>query len=393
MFLQADPPNQREIERNNDICRYYQGNRNPFVDFYEESWALLDFEQIEREFCVGAGNVGDDDSYDEEKYKDQNVNIEEERNEVSGFGCEELMPGDISFFMVKPSLEMDGTIDLNQIEEWDKKSFGLVTLVDLRPGLDIYVVGVDDDDDFDADADDFDADIDVRTAEGGVMRLEVPEKGIPAGSFFGFGNRMHLGTEWEPILEAGEQTDFTFSMHQLYLYCTDEITVQSGFQEEYKILAALSTTGKSFGNNGLPSYWKKFEEEHSDVKVSEHFTDGIHYGLIVLPEDASDSAVSGGYRYDGPTYTKHDPYAKALIDEAYWKRIDKLDGDEGIYKSAEEGEGGKMGDMIEVQPRTANGGTVGIIGRSSAGRALCTPAFFTMAFTASILQCVILSVL
>lgn len=387
LYPQADPPNQREIERNNDICRYYQGNRNPFVDFYEESWALLDFEQIEREVCAGAGNVGDDDSYDEGQFKDKIGDGEESDNEVGGFGCEELMPGDISFFMVKPSLEIDGTIDLNQIEEWDKKSFGLVTLVDLKPGLDIFVVGVDDDENDNAD-------VDVGTTEGSVMKLEVPEKGIPAGSFFGFGNRMYLGTKWEPMLEAGEQTEFSFSMHQLYLYCTDEIPLQSGFQEEYKILAALSTTGKSFGNDGLPSYWKKFEEKNSDVKVSEHFTDGIHYGLIVLPEDASDSAVSGGYRYDGPTYTKHDPYAKALIDEAHWKRINKLDGDEGIYKSAEEGNGGKMGDVIEVQPRTANGGAfVGTIGRGSAGRTLCSPAFYAMASISSVLQCAILLVL
>eukprot|EP00533_Pseudo-nitzschia_delicatissima_P005408 CAMPEP_0116099552 /NCGR_PEP_ID=MMETSP0327-20121206/11824_1 /TAXON_ID=44447 /ORGANISM="Pseudo-nitzschia delicatissima, Strain B596" /LENGTH=696 /DNA_ID=CAMNT_0003591427 /DNA_START=213 /DNA_END=2300 /DNA_ORIENTATION=- len=376
----ADPPNQREIERNNAICRYYQGNRNPFVDFYEESWVLLDFEQIEREMCAGAGNERDDDDYDGTHFTSDNGDDEEKIGEANGFGCEGLMPGDISFFMVKPSLEVDGTIDLNQIEDWNYKSFGLVTLVDLEPGLVVYVVGVDDEDE----------DVDVTTAEGGTLKLEVPERGIPAGSFFGYGNRMYLGSEWEPILEAGEESEFSFSVHQLYLYCTDEIEGQSGLQEEYKILAALSTTGKSFGNEGLPSYWKKFEENHSGVKVSEHFTEGVHYGLIILPEDASDSEVSGGYRYDGPTYTKHDPYAKALIDEAYWKRINKLDGDEGIYKSDDEEQsnssGENMGDVIQVQPRL-DGGAIGGISRGS-GRALRSPAFCAMAFATSFLPCV-----
>lgn len=58
--------------------------------------------------------------------------------------------------------------------------------------------------------------------------------------------------------------------------------------------------------------------------------------MIVLPEDASESETSGGYRYVGPTYTKHDLYAKALIDEAYWKRINSLDRGKDIYQSSED---------------------------------------------------------
>ena len=352
----ADPPNQREIDRNNAICRYYQGNRNPFVDFYEESWALLDFETIEREVCPGAARESDDDSVeldtddndDNDNKSDSAEFIAENENEnqmleedkTGGYGCEELMPGDISFFMVKPSLEIQGADSTKETEDWSHQSFGLVSLVDLKPGMDIYVVGVDDEDPETKS-------ITHEDYEGGTMKLEVPERGIPAGSFFGYGNRMYLGTEWNPIVETEEKSDFTFSVHQLYLYCVEtmdnEIALKSGVKEEYKILAALSTTGKSFGDEGLPTYWDNFLESHSDVQLSEHFTDGVHYGLITLPKDASDSEVSGGYRYEGPTYTKHDPYAKALIDETYWEQINSVErevdltGEEGIYyKSGEE---------------------------------------------------------
>ena len=347
-----DPPSQREIYRNDAICQYYQGNRNPFVDFYEESWVLLDFDQIEREVCAGT----DDDYVDDYEGDNEGDYLEATEEtaadattmtESNGSGCGDLMQGDISFFMVQPSTDGNGSIDLTQIEEWKRESFGLVTLVDLEPGLVLYVVGVDDD-------------VDETAAEGdgggGALMLEVPERGLPTGSYFGYGNRMYLGTQWEPILEPGEErSEFEFSVHQLYLYCAEmsDIIEVSAVKEEYKILASLSSTGRGFGNDGLPSYWEKFEEKHSDIKLSEHFSDGIHYGLIVLPEDASSSEISGGYRYVGPTYTKHDLYAKALINEAYWKRMNSLEGNDGIYESAEDPSNidtSNVVDISEVKP-------------------------------------------
>lgn len=368
-----DPPSEREKNRNDAICKYHQGNRNPFVDFYEESWALLDFDRLEREVCAENSNGDDDDNYVAPAESDADNSEKQDETapetESNGFGCGELMPGDISFYMVKPFMDIEGTINLSQSEEWKHKSFGLVTLVDLEPGLVIYVAGVDEGGD----------------GEGGIMKLEVPEKGIPARSYFGNGNRMYLGDQWEPVLEAGEEiSDFRFSVHQLYLYCVgapDDITYYSA-KEEYKILAALSTTGKSFGNEGLPSYWEKFQEENPDTKLSENFSDGISYGLIVLPEDASNSQVSGGYRYVGPTFTKHDSYAKALIDEAYWKRMNSLD-DEGIYDVAEDGLDidTNVVDISKVQPRL-----VGRVNSSSSGRALRSLFVSSMAFAACILQ-------
>ena len=346
-----NPPSQHEIDRNQKICEQYQGNRNPFVDFYEESWTLLDFDRIEREVCNGKGysnhqGESNDDTYYDDDFvatqqhtiSDEHLTKDSQEDTKNGYACGDLIPGDVSFFMVQP-----GTIDssdkrnyLNQDEELQRESFGLVALVDLEPGLTLYVVGVDDDDIGS------DSDIDIINAtateghygsDGGRLKVEVPKKGIPNGSYFGFGKGLYLGDQWEPVLEEG--VSHRFSVQQLYLYCIDrddeDEIGDSSMMDEYKILAAMSTTGYSFGENELPSYWENFQNQHSSIILSETFTNGIYYGLIVLPEDASDSELSGGYRYMGPTYTKHDKYAKALIDEANWKRVNSLGGENGVY--------------------------------------------------------------
>jgi len=343
-----NPPSQQEIDRNQKICEQYQGNRNPFVDFYEESWTLLDFDRIEREVCNGKGysNHEGESNYDtyydddfvatqQHTISDEHLTKDSQEDTKDGYACGDLLPGDISFFMVQPgTIDSDKSNDLNQDEELQRESFGLVALVDLEPALTLYVVGVDDDD--------IDIDIDIINAtategqfgsNGGILKVEVPEKGIPNGSYFGFGKGLYLGDQWEPVLEEGDSHQF--SVQQLYLYCIvrddgDEIG-DTSMMDEYKILAAMSTTGSSFGENELPSYWENFQIQHSSIILSETFTNGIYYGLIVLPEDASDSELSGGYRYMGPTYTKHDKYAKALIDEANWKRMNSLGGENGVY--------------------------------------------------------------
>eukprot|EP00536_Pseudo-nitzschia_multiseries_P013038 jgi/Psemu1/210396/e_gw1.532.43.1 len=327
-----DPPSQHEIDRNQKICERYQGNRNPFVDFYEESWTLLDFDSIEREECMGKGDSNHQGESNDDYYNDD---FAATANPISGeqdkYGCGDLMPGDISFFMIQPATDSDQNNDVNQDEEWKRESFGLVTLVDLKPGLTLYVAGVDDD-------------VGIPTAsavvseeehtgDNGVLKVTIPDKGIPIGSFFGYGKQLYLGDQWEQVLIDDEDQNYKFSVHQLYLYCInrEDGIGNSSTTDEYKILAAMSTTGHSFGKNGLSSYWEKFQNHHSNIIVSETFSDGIHYGMIVLPEDASDSNLSGGYQYMGPTYTKQDKYAKALIDEANWKRMKSLREDLKVY--------------------------------------------------------------
>ncbi|OEU21610.1 Endonuclease_1-domain-containing protein [Fragilariopsis cylindrus CCMP1102] len=390
-----DPPSSEEKFRNNKICELYQGNRNPFIDFYEESWALLDFDSIDREVCEGAGGSGDaqgidkegdddvekendddyvkeeESSYDDDYYNDDYVEEEESTSSFSSsslstdeptsatttifMGCHQFLTGDISFFMVQPAAGDSSDLSnneedyLNQNEEWQRNSFGLVTLVDLKPGLVLFVAGVNVDVDVDVDVN---VNVNVNVddnRDAGILKVVVPDQGIKAGQYFGYGSQMYLGDQWEPILEEnggngdGDEEEFRFSVHQLYLYCIDEDDKDDDMgignnnnngKEEYNILAALSTTGRSFGNGLLPSsFWEDYQNQHSNVVLSDSFRDIIssnggsnYYGVIVLPGDASEFDISGGYRYTGPTYTKHDQYAKALINESYWERINSING-------------------------------------------------------------------
>jgi len=350
-----DPPSQREIDRNQKICERYQGNRNPFVDFYEESWTLLDFEHIEREKCIGKGDSDGQGESNDDYYNDDFMETEHpianddfskdlQDYDKNNYGCQDLMPGDISFFMVQPATDNDESNSFNQDEKWKGGSFGLVTLVDLKAGLKLYVAGVDDYGDIPV-ASASAADEQHIGGDNGIKKVEIPDRGIPNGSYFGYGKQLYLGDQWEEVIQD-EAQEHKFSVHQLYLYCInrEEGTGNSDTTDEYKILAAMSTTGHSFGKNGLPTYWENFQKQHSNIIVSETFSDGIHYGLIVLPEDASDSNLSGGYRYMGPTYNKNDKYAKALVDEANWKRMKNL------------------GEDIEVYGRTSEQSSISVVG-------------------------------
>jgi len=83
----------------------------------------------------------------------------------------------------------------------------------------------------------------------------------------------------------------------------------------------------------LPFFWEKYQDQHSNVKLSRNFRDVLssskqgstthtsYYGVIVLPGDAAEY----GYQYQGPAnLSHHDQYAKALMNEAYWERINNI---------------------------------------------------------------------
>jgi hypothetical protein len=158
------PPTSFEQERNDKVCRLYQGNRNPFVDFPEDSWSLLPFDRVDKETCWlspeddsttnPTHDIDDDDDEvaittptippkQQEQGKAVDVNKEDENqnkrnnNEQGRFDdtsttatisiqnpCDQFMPGDINFNMIDASTN----------------SFGLVALVDVVPeGLELFV--------------------------------------------------------------------------------------------------------------------------------------------------------------------------------------------------------------------------------------------------------------
>ena len=131
-----------------------------------------------------------------------------------------------------------------------------------------------------------------------VLQLTVPQGGIPAGKAFGFGDLLYLGMEWTQTI-GGTTTAFDMNTNgdQLFLYCTNS-------NDNPNVIAALSTTGQAF------------------VTLPDSLQHG--YGVMVLPfNDGMTSSAK--WRYIGPAYTKHDMYAKALIDVTNWRAVSASD--------------------------------------------------------------------
>jgi hypothetical protein len=138
------PPSEEEMQRNNKVCELYQGNRNPFVDFHEDSWSLLNFNAAESERCPSGplDNTSDSNNQvgqpQEQPTSQEEVDDEEGRLDIQPPSsttvidpfCNNLMAGDINFFMVEPSNPNTGKTN---------DSFGLITLMDLPPDFELYV--------------------------------------------------------------------------------------------------------------------------------------------------------------------------------------------------------------------------------------------------------------
>jgi endonuclease I len=116
------PPTDAERERNDKVCHLYQGNRNPFVDFYEDSWSLLNFEVVEEEECLEVP-VEEPAEQEEEEEEDITAGRLEDDDNANNHMCDTLMAGDLNFNMVDAA----------------ENSFGVVTLWNLPAGMELFV--------------------------------------------------------------------------------------------------------------------------------------------------------------------------------------------------------------------------------------------------------------
>lgn len=127
------PPTDAEKDRNDKVCRRYQGNRNPFVDFPQDSWSLLNFLEetclpVTQDDDPSTGNgsgIGDADEDASENDGQEEVSV------VVKSACEDLLPGDLNFYLVESGFSSTSGAK--------RDAFGIVTLVDLPEGLELFV--------------------------------------------------------------------------------------------------------------------------------------------------------------------------------------------------------------------------------------------------------------
>ncbi|KAG7369402.1 endonuclease I [Nitzschia inconspicua] len=272
------PPSDAEIKRNDVTCQEYQGNRNPFIDFPEDSWSLLPFRRIDNEKCPEPNITADDplvEESTEQGITTPEIDVgaetiapsEETSSSVSGrfeetLPCDKFMAGDISFNMI------DATTN----------SFGLVALWELPAGMELFVTSKP----WDSLTNSF------REFGGSSIKLAVPNTGIqPSGKTFGHGDMQFLGDQWTPASEA--VFDISTNGAELYVYCTKT-------DANINALAAISTTGREFASLPPPLV-------------------PLGYGVLVLPSRSE----SVRYRYTGPILSIVDWYAKELIAVSNWE--------------------------------------------------------------------------
>jgi Endonuclease I len=138
------PPTAAERGRNDKVCMQYQGNRNPFVDFPQDSWGLLNLQ--EEEACPppeipspvisngtlndGGESIGQGGEVNSTAGADGREDDEPPPSSDVTAACQGLLPGDINFYLVESGMvSADGT---------EKDAFGIVTLVDLPAGLGLF---------------------------------------------------------------------------------------------------------------------------------------------------------------------------------------------------------------------------------------------------------------
>lgn len=150
-----DPVNDAERNRNDMVCRKYQGNRNPFVDYPELVSKIFGAPQTINPATMTYPSC---------------VNIPTMSPTPTRNSCDMVNPGDVVFYVI----EMD-----------DPDGVGFLVLKDIVGGVDLYITD------------------NAWTgtnflANEGVLRLRVPEQGYKAGERFGFGPKYGYNQTWQP---------------------------------------------------------------------------------------------------------------------------------------------------------------------------------------------------
>mmetsp|Transcript_2274 Transcript_2274/g.4306 ORF Transcript_2274/g.4306 Transcript_2274/m.4306 type:complete len:561 (+) Transcript_2274:701-2383(+) len=161
----ADPPDEREKRRNNEVCEYWQGNRNPFVDFPHLARAY---------FGSPKSLTGDGMGYDctTPMLSTPSPTKSPGEQTVDQGTCLEMQQGDVAIV---------------GIQSTDPDMIVLLALADLPAGGGLYIT------------DNAWTGFELKSNEG-VKKLTIPSDGISSGTMFGYdahsGSLLYLGNSW-----------------------------------------------------------------------------------------------------------------------------------------------------------------------------------------------------
>ena len=288
-----DPVDEEERNRNDRICRMWQGNRNPFVDnpgwvetYFGKPAALTIDNGGGYASCIDDAATIVDGGLDHELYPLPPEDEEEGGEDVgvsptSGEGsCNGLEVGDVAVIAAGSD---------------DPDSFQLVALADIQPGSEIYVT------------DNAYTGYQLRDNEG-TVKFKVDEW-IPAGSTIIYYN---ASPEWEAV---GGSFSLSASGDTVIVYCTSG---KGGGESGVTFLSALSYSGDFFDPDESGSIFGSSKSALPPVEIKREnqgffsFLAGLQFAATAL--DHEDNVW-----YVGPTEGSKDDLWSYLADPAYWE--------------------------------------------------------------------------
>mmetsp|Transcript_12040 Transcript_12040/g.17649 ORF Transcript_12040/g.17649 Transcript_12040/m.17649 type:complete len:313 (+) Transcript_12040:834-1772(+) len=257
---EQDPADIEEMERNDQVCSRWQGNRNPFVDFPALATQLYGIPQ-ERPAVEGAGYA-----------TCQPLPPPPPPTSGGPTCCADLSPGAVQFVAV--------TSD-------NPDMIAMVALENLPEGMDLYLT----------DKAWMGESAGFRSYEGAV-KMTVPLGGIVSGTVFGFGGDSNLlyNTAWSTL--DGSMA-LSASGDSIIVYCLQDETVV----DSYHFLTGLSYKS---------STWDAADQSSS------------FYGSTrsALPAALLDTAIAlphyDNYLYQGSTYGTLAELKMALRTSSNW---------------------------------------------------------------------------
>mmetsp|Transcript_11392 Transcript_11392/g.27159 ORF Transcript_11392/g.27159 Transcript_11392/m.27159 type:complete len:700 (-) Transcript_11392:1636-3735(-) len=345
-----DPPDERELNRNERVCQRWQGNRNPFVDFRDIATILYGPPKQPLIQSAQATAGGSTDTVLLDPFNCSSSSSSSSSNSGSDISpssppdCTATSPTSSTGDTCPPTNDSNaattederevlrpGDIMIVGVYSDEPDMVALVTLVDLPPGLQLHMT------------DNAWTGAGTGTSTGtsgsggglrsneGIVRFTVPDPGIGAGTVFGFGPDLKYGSEWDQV-----QDSFALSAKgdTVLIYYYGDGGGDNDIDEQQltsknvpRFVSALSFSGQ----------WLE-----SGLDESSYGTQSSALPSVLLSEGEGTAVITlnhqDNYIYSGPTTGTRDQLQRNIQNSVNWmgsntRQIDKPPDDFSIELS------------------------------------------------------------